>query len=269
MKEDGWEGRLDARGNVIGILPNSSIKYFNGKELYDNSGYKFIIIAKSDECTINRKTGKKSYRHYYVQYEDGTVLPFTVGHIYKGEVRNDNYLFTYGVGCLGYGEHEAFKNGKETWEYTTWHNMMKRCYCEKFIEVNPAYKGCTVIERWRRFQNFCDDIPHLEGQKTLAKGIDVEIDKDILVEGNRVYSKETCSWVTRFENSNHNSIKGKYYRAMSPEGTVYYFRSQVNFSRSHNLSAKTISKCLSDKYPHKTYKKWRFNKCTMEEYKED
>ena len=74
--------------------------------------------------------------------------------------------------------------------HRTWKNMLKRCYSTKFQDRNPTYSGCTVSDEWLRFSNFkrwmkCQDF---EGK---------QLDKDLLLEGNKVYSAETCVFVTR------------------------------------------------------------------------
>lgn len=37
--------------------------------------------------------------------------------------------------------------------YIKWHDMMNRCYNEKFHERQPQYKGCTVCEEWQNYSN--------------------------------------------------------------------------------------------------------------------
>ena len=73
--------------------------------------------------------------------------------------------------------------------YLTWRSMLQRCYSSKFQERNPTYKGCSVSKEWWRFSNFkhwmeCQD---WEG---------MQLDKDLLFEGNKIYSAETCVFVS-------------------------------------------------------------------------
>jgi len=77
--------------------------------------------------------------------------------------------------------------------YRVWVDMLKRCYSSKYQEIRTTYKGCSVSEEWLRFSNFkrwmeCQDF---EG---------MQLDKDILFEGNKVYSAETCTFVSRVVN---------------------------------------------------------------------
>lgn len=77
--------------------------------------------------------------------------------------------------------------GKRWWcpYYSRWHSMIKRCYSEKYQEKNPTYKGCAVCEEWLYFSNFKRWV---EEQDWKGK----HLDKDFLVEGNKVYGPDTC-----------------------------------------------------------------------------
>lgn len=92
-------------------------------------------------------------------------------------------------------------NGKQKWKcvwecpyYRAWAGMLGRCYSSKAQERNPTYKGCSVSEEWLRFSNFR---AWMESQDFEGK----QLDKDLLLEGNKVYSKETCVFVSRVVNS--------------------------------------------------------------------
>lgn len=74
--------------------------------------------------------------------------------------------------------------------YSTWKAMLERCYSSKYQERQPTYKGCTVCDEWLIFSNFkkwmeCQD---WEGK---------QLDKDLLTEGNKIYSPENCLFIER------------------------------------------------------------------------
>ena len=78
--------------------------------------------------------------------------------------------------------------------YLAWRNMLRRCYSTKLQEKYPTYRGCSVSEEWLTFSNFrrwmeCQD---WEG---------MQLDKDLLFSGNKVYSAETCVFVTKAVNN--------------------------------------------------------------------
>ena len=83
------------------------------------------------------------------------------------------------------------KNNKLIWRcpfYDKWQSMLKRCYSPKWHKRFPSYIGCSVCPEWRYFSKFR---LWMEGQKW--EGMD--LDKDILVKGNQVYSPDTCCFI--------------------------------------------------------------------------
>jgi len=86
---------------------------------------------------------------------------------------------------------------KLVWEcpyYRTWKGMLNRCYSAKYQEKYPTYRGCSVSEEWLTFSVFK---MWMEGQDWEG----MQLDKDLLFEGNKVYSKEACVFVTNRVNS--------------------------------------------------------------------
>lgn len=72
--------------------------------------------------------------------------------------------------------------------------MIKRCYSPKYQSGNMTYDGCSVCKEWLTFSNFKR---WMEAQDWQGK----ELDKDILVKGNKIYSPETCVFVSGNVNS--------------------------------------------------------------------
>lgn len=94
----------------------------------------------------------------------------------------------------------CYADGKQkrklVWEcpyYQTWVNMLKRCYSAGYQERYPTYIGCTVSEDWLTFSNFRT---WMEKQDWEGK----QLDKDLLFEGNKVYSPDTCVFVSQTVN---------------------------------------------------------------------
>ena len=78
--------------------------------------------------------------------------------------------------------------------HRAWMNMINRCYSEKYQERNKTYIGCTVSEEWKTFSNFRVWMMTQDWE-------DNQLDKDLLFEGNKVYSSETCVFVSHSVNS--------------------------------------------------------------------
>jgi len=77
--------------------------------------------------------------------------------------------------------------------YRRWADMIKRCYANSSGQYK-TYEDCYVCDEWLTFSNFKR---WMETQEFSGK----ELDKDILVKGNRVYSPSTCVFVSHLVNS--------------------------------------------------------------------
>lgn len=108
-----------------------------------------------------------------------------------------NYKLVFGVGICEKGKHLASINGKKTKAYIAWRDMLRRCYSAKCHEAQPTYIGCAVCDEWISFQNFAD---WFEGNYP-KDGNKYQLDKDLKIIGNKVYSPETCLFVSRQVNS--------------------------------------------------------------------
>lgn len=141
---------------------------------------------------------KKSRYEILVKHNDehGHEMWTRQDAIEKGMVKNPFYRNVQGVGYMGVGKHVASKDYKVTVEYTRWCGMMQRGYSKKLHEKHPTYKDCTVCEEWLDFQVFAEWYVNQEGY---GKGF--ELDKDILVKGNKHYSPSTCCLVPAKINS--------------------------------------------------------------------
>ena len=99
----------------------------------------------------------------------------------------------YGVGIndADYAVRPRGPDGKQLWcpYYRAWSGMLKRAYCPKFHARQPTYIGVTVCEEWHSFMAFR---AWMETQDWEGK----QLDKDIIAPGNKVYSPDTCVFVS-------------------------------------------------------------------------
>ena len=114
---------------------------------------------------------------------------------------------TYGVGIndadyvtqkneiIGYVDGK--RKQKVVWRcpyHRAWEHMLERCYSTKYQEKQPTYKGCSVSDEWLVFTSF----------KSWMMAQDLEgkhLDKDLLFDRNKVYSADTCVFVSQTVNS--------------------------------------------------------------------
>ena len=84
--------------------------------------------------------------------------------------------------------------------------MFTRCYSERYWNKFPTYKNCTVAPEWHSFMNFRAWVISQDWEGK-------QLDKDILVRGNKIYSPEFCMFVSSEINSlliARNALRGKY-----------------------------------------------------------
>ena len=183
---------------------NKSKRYKDGT-VYDTINHgKITIVGQSDRAYKTNK-GVAFFPYFYAAFSDKTVAVFAQTSIKQGSCKNKNTPFVSGIGYLGYGKYRANEvtKGKSvnTKAYRTWNNMIQRCYDAVWQSRHPSYIGCTVAPRWWCFQNFCADIETLDGYDIWkAEKVRMDLDKDIRIPGSRVYSKDTCKFVTPAEN---------------------------------------------------------------------
>ena len=95
----------------------------------------------------------------------------------------------YSVTC-----YENLEDGKrrQVWMcpfYRAWKNMMARGYSRKEKTKHPTYKDVTLCQEWLLFSNFSG---WMQTQDWEGK----QLDKDLLVNGNKVYGPENCVFVS-------------------------------------------------------------------------
>ena len=166
-------------------------------------------------------------------------------NIRRGTIKDLLTRTIVGVGFIGGLTHKTSINGVRTKEYTTWHNMLERCYSEKAQAIHPTYKGCTVCDEWHNFQNFA--------KWFLANNKDgLHLDKDIKTKGNKVYSPENCMFVSQVDNN--NEAHSTNYTFTNPGGVNVAIYNLAEFCRDNNLTKGSMYRVNSGK--RKSHKGW-------------
>lgn len=136
----------------------------------------------------------KKMRSIVVQHNDNHKHLATVSasDLKKGKVKNPYFASLHNIGYLGFGCFSAAKDDSKTHEYITWDNMLRRCYSRELQLRQPAYKDCQVSCEWLNFQNFAKWFTENDYYNP-----DYELDKDLLVKGNKLYSPDTCCLIPK------------------------------------------------------------------------
>ena len=181
-----------------------------GEINYNKYGSKMKIVAYRNAKDIDV---------YFEEY-DWVFKNGRYGHFKDGNMRCPYDKSICGVGYIGEGKYKVWENGKHTKEYDIWNDMIKRCYTN--TKINIAYKDCEVCEEWHNFQNFAEwyeeNYYEIKEEKT-------QLDKDILIHGNNIYSPQTCIFVP--SRINALFIKRKRKRGDYPIGISYHKRDNI------------------------------------------
>lgn len=111
--------------------------------------------------------------------------------------------------------------------YTRWSSMLERCYSHKLQETRPTYIGCSVHKDWLKFSIFKS---WMEQQPWDGN----QLDKDLLIKGNKVYSEETCVFVSQRVNS--FLLEGENSRRLLPIGVnLHQGKYQANCRDNNTL----------------------------------
>lgn len=111
--------------------------------------------------------------------------------------KKNKLIFGWGVNDVDYSvTRSEVVNGKKkiVWicpYYRKWLGILTRCFCPKYQERQPTYKGCTVSEDWKYLSDF---IKWVDSQPN-RDWMDCEADKDFLSANNKHYSSDTVVFI--------------------------------------------------------------------------
>lgn len=166
-------------------------------KLVEYTNYKNIVIEFLD-----------SYKHRvsssYTEFKDGTI-------------KNPYYPSYFGAGYRGCGEYQMYDKRYTLKVTQCWCDMLDRCYGKTHKNKYKTYKDCFVCNDWLNFQNFakwyysekyeCDEL--------------LNLDKDIMFNGNNLYSPETCLLVPQSINKHAICGSGCSWRKRSKKWEAY------------------------------------------------
>ena len=136
-------------------------------------------------------------RNVEIQFlKTGYETSATLCNIRNGEVKDPYSPSVYGVGVLG-TKYPSTINGVNTKEYTLWKHMLERCYSDAYQKKQPTYIGCEVGDNFKSYEYFyewCHKQVGFDNQ-------DWQLDKDLLVKGNKVYNEDSCVFIPQEINS--------------------------------------------------------------------
>ena len=217
-----------------------------------NSG-NFKILKYND-------SGNVEIQFINTSYETSVQLT----NIRNGKVKDPYAPSVCGVGIIGtkYPVSEGAVNIKE---YDLWQNMLKRCYSDTLKKKRPTYIGCEVSENFKYYEYF-----YKWCHKQIGFGMDSwQLDKDLLVKGNKVYSENTCVFLPQEINQvlvKRKASRGEHLIGVYWDKTKKAFKAQVNKNKGKKehlglfkteLEAFNVYKTVKETFIKEQANKWK------------
>lgn len=220
-------------------------KYNIGNKYILKGGYSVEIVEYIDS------------KNLIIRFECGYTVKVQPNQLNKGTVKYPYRPTVCKIGFIGLGKysHKSYPH-----IYETWRSMLKRCYDLKTLSYLPTYNKITTDERWYNFQNFARWFEENYNPETMQG---FELDKDILVKGNKVYSPETCCFVpqeinklfTKRQNDRGNFPIGVYlhkkYNKYYVNSINKFFNTSEEAFEAYKVDKESKIKNLAERYKNK------------------
>ncbi len=170
---------------------------YEGK-VFKTNKYGNLIVTKYVSC-----------KEVYVSFiETGYATVTQMTHVLNGGVKDKFSPSVKGVGIVG--DEVIQRDGKHIREYKLWQDMLGRCYYAKLHKRLPSYSDCTASNNFKYFPYFKEWCNNQVGFNSKDdKGKPFQLDKDMLLKGNNIYSENTCVFIPQEINLLLTSCKSK------------------------------------------------------------
>lgn len=162
--------------------------------------------------------------------------------------KSKNLIYGFGTNDADYIIRPII-DGKQTTcpFYQRWLDMIKRAYSPKYQENQPTYIGTTVCDKWKSFMRFKDWMIVQDWKGN-------QLDKDILFPGNKIYSPETCCFISGDINkllTDRGTLRGKYKIGVDIANQGKSFRARIMIhGKKKNLGTYSTEQEAFESYIH-------------------
>lgn len=235
------------KAKIIKYITNTNIDVeFEDGYIAKHKCYDSFINGAINNKNFNRysnRIGEKSFnkecsqymeiieyfnaKNVTIKYDNGCIIKnVSYNNFKKGNVRNLLYPKLANIGYIGYEE-------IENKSYNYWTKIFQRCYYDCALKRKNTYKDCYICKDWENYSNFKkwynENYYEIDGE-------DMQLDKDILVKGNKYYSPNTCIFVPKRINLlfvKTDKVRGEYPIGVTklPSGKFY---SQCSYLDENN-----------------------------------
>jgi len=230
------EEKLNNKGVKMKIIKyinniNIDVEFENGY-IKKNVQYRYFKNGSIDHIDYSKRIGETRTNNFgskaivvdyvnsnnvYIEFENNYKMKCTWQSFDKGSFVSPYCKTVFSVGYLGEGKYSI----SDKW-YTHWNGFIQRVHYKKHKSAEH-YKNVLICEDWYNYQTFAKwaeenyyEIPNHQ----------IQLDKDILIKGNKLYSPDTCVFVPQVINALFT--KSDKARGDLPIG-VYWFEEGGNY----------------------------------------
>ena len=198
------------------------------KQRYDLKNHRMFEERLNNKGCLMKIVEYNKSQDIVVEFQDEYRAKVHTAYYFflSGEVRNPYFPSILKVGIVG-NKYETHNGKNAIKEYTTWRNMLNRCFNTDEKMKHPKYKNVTCCDEWLLYENFYEWLHSQENFNKWLNGDSWDVDKDILCKGNEIYSPTTCCLVPGIINkifSIHDFNRGKYPIGVSKHGRKFKAR---------------------------------------------
>lgn len=205
----------------MGYLNKVDIRSWEGQVLKNKLGLNFKIIDY-----VNSKEVKIEF------IDSGFKKTCQMKEVRTGSIKDTSKPSVLGVGIVGskYLTKDEVTQSN-TQEYEAWRGLLTRCYSSRLLKKRPTYLGCIASENFKHYEYFYEWCQNQIGFKERWN-----LDKDVLVKGNKVYSEDTCVFVPDEINCalcKTDKLRGKFPIGVHWDTNKKVFIAQVNRGKGY------------------------------------
>lgn len=205
----------------------------------------------------------KNAHNVTIKFDDNGSIRVGVNKsdVEKGNVKNFYRKYEYGRYLGEPIEHDTRMTRQ-------WSIMFERCYSKSELIKNPNYLGCEICKEWFCFNNFAR---WYNKNKWGNNKILLEVDKDIKIKRNKIYSPTTCIlaphrintlFVHSVDSSYRNGLIGTYlnqngnYTAQCNTGSksnrnLGSYKTEIEAFNVYKQAKENYIKQIADEYKNK------------------
>ena len=208
---------------------NMDVQFESGY-IRKNVAYKDFKLGAVDHVDYSKRIGEARSNSFgskitvinyinsnnvHIEFDNGYKDVVTWNNFNRGAIKSPYCKSYNGIGFLGEGKYTC----DDVW-HIHWRAMLERVVT-KNDGLLRTYANVTVCNSWCDYQVFAE---WAENNYYEIPALRMELDKDILIKGNKIYSPETCVFVPH--NINTLFVKADKSRGDLPIGVYWHERDQ-------------------------------------------